>query len=307
MADHAPSLIERAAARLRQPVSSRPETAAGIESPLASPVRTQPPFKPVHHGQDRTEAAAPLSGDRGIRTVTISPISLAANGIVSPSENSSRTAQEFRAIKREVFANIRRSNGAKNRIVVVTSAKSGEGKTYTATNLALAFAYEQDTRVLLVDGDAYRHSMLDYLGLSADKGWLDVITDAAPLSGVVLRTNLSNLELLPAGKERSGIPELMSSGRMTALLEQLQSEDRSRVIIIDSVPCLTSTEPAILSELAGQTLLIVAADDTPRDDIEASLRLLKASASVNLVLNKTHPLLTEQFKGYSYNYALREN
>jgi Mrp family chromosome partitioning ATPase len=210
-------------------------------------------------------------------------------------------------VKREVFANIRRSNGAKNRIVVVTSARPGEGKTYTATNLALAFAYEQDTRVLLVDGDAYRHSILDYLGISADKGWLDVITDTASLNSVKLRTNFPNLELLPAGRERSGIPELMSSDRMNAFLGELQNADPSRILIIDSVPCLTSTEPAILSELAGQTLLIVAADETPRDDIEASLRALKASASVNLVLNKTHPLLTEQFRSYGYNYASREN
>jgi exopolysaccharide/PEP-CTERM locus tyrosine autokinase len=302
MADNAPSLIERAAARLREPAAK-----GRFETTIPSAGGTQPPaFRPEMKGQQGLDAVGPSPADTGSRTVTISPISLASNGVVLPSENSSRTVQEFRAVKREIFSNIRRSNGTKNRVVVVTSARPGEGKTYTSTNLALAFAYEQDTRVLLIDGDAYRHSMLDYLGISAEKGWLDIITDATSLSSVVLRTNLPNLELLPAGKERSGIPELMSSGRMTALLEQLQNADPSRIIIIDSVPCLTSTEPAILSELAGQTLLVVAADDTARDDIEASLRALKASASVNLILNKTHPWLAEQFRGYSYNYAARE-
>jgi hypothetical protein len=55
--------------------------------------------------------------------------------------------------------------------------------------------------------------------------------------------------------------------------------------------------------LAGQVLFVVAAHQTSREDVESSLRLLNASPSVNLVLNKAEPLLSEQFKGYGYAYA----
>ena len=82
-------------------------------------------------------------------------------------------------------------------------------------------------------------------------------------------------------------------------------KDPGRLIIIDALPCLTSTEPTVLSALAGQTLFVVAAHETSKEDIESSLRLLSASPSISFVLNKTEPMLTEQFKGYGYDYADR--
>jgi Mrp family chromosome partitioning ATPase len=90
---------------------------------------------------------------------------------------------------------------------------------------------------------------------------------------------------------------------MNQLLDDLIRSDPGRFIIMDALPCLTSTEPTILTALAGQTLFVVAAHKTSREDIESSLRLLNNSPNVSLVLNKAEPLLTEQFKGYGYDYA----
>jgi receptor protein-tyrosine kinase len=108
------------------------------------------------------------------------------------------------------------------------------------------------------------------------------------------------LEILAAGKQRPEIPELMSSRHMKKLLDELVREDPDRYIIIDSLPCLTSTEPSILAALAGQTLFVVAAHQTRRDEIDSSLRVLNASPSVNLVLNRAESVLTEQFKEQAY-------
>jgi Mrp family chromosome partitioning ATPase len=95
----------------------------------------------------------------------------------------------------------------------------------------------------------------------------------------------------------------MSSRRMGMLLEELTREDPGRFIIIDALPCLPSTEPSILAALAGQTLFVVAAHQTSREEVDSALRLLNSSPSVNLVLNKVEPLLSEQFKGYGYAYT----
>lgn len=308
MIGRAPDLVQRAAARLQQP-AAQPDTSATIPGGDAvDSVRRSASthFEPVG-GAVRLEPDAQRS-NADQRHVNISPTSLASHGIALPSAGFSRTVEEFRALKRYVMSNASRArspaDAAPGRIILITSARPGEGKTFTATNLALALAYEKDARVLLMDADAYRQSLMNYLGISADTGWLDVITQSSPtLERVILKTNVPGLCVLPAGQEREKIPEMMSSRHMKKLLELLTNEDPGRYIVIDALPCLTSTEPSILAPLAGQALFVVAAHQTSREDIESSLRLLSASPSVNLVLNKTEPLLSEQFKGYGYAYA----
>ncbi|HEY2445523.1 MAG TPA: AAA family ATPase [Rhizomicrobium sp.] len=310
MADRTPDLIQRAAARLQKP-ALQPDTYDTLPAAdsLGAARRQGPQISHVERigSLETTDRKAVPSRDEE-RYVTISPTSLASYGIALPSSGFSRTVEEFRALKRHVMTNASSARSASDatpgRIILVTSARPGEGKTFTATNLALALAYEKDARVLLVDADAYRQSLMSCLGISADVGWLDIVTKPTPdLSEVSLKTNVPGLTVLPAGKERSEIPELMSSRHMKKLLELMTREDPGRYIVIDALPCLTSTEPSILAPLAGQTLFVVAAHQTSREDIESSLRLLSASPSVNLVLNKTEPLLTEQFKGYGYSYA----
>jgi len=296
-----PDLIQRAAARLQK------ASAATVASVGKTCVQERPAASDLPPPASKIEMAHSGLAFRQ-RVVTVSPTTLAANGIVLPGSGFSRTVEEFRAIKRHVLANALRARGAPsagvNRIILVTSAKPGDGKTFAAINLALALAYEKDTRVLLMDADAYRQSLLTYLGISADGGWIDLVSRASvtPVD-LMLQTNVPNLSVLPAGKERVEIPELMSSRHLKELLDALVREDPGRYIIIDSLPCLTSTEPSILAALAGQTLFVVAAHQTSREEIESSLRLLNASPSVNLILNKAEPVLTEQFKGHEYAYG----
>jgi Mrp family chromosome partitioning ATPase len=297
MADSIPGLIQRAAARLERASAGSASLverapARQASSTIASPLAV------------KKEAVLSGPGSRQ-RIVALSPTSLAANGIALPGAGFSRTVDEFRAVKRHVLANAMRARGtsspAASRVVLVTSAKPGDGKTFTAINLAFALAYEKDTRVLLLDADAYRQSLLEYLGISADGGWIDLVSAASVVPGdTVLHTNVPNLEILAAGKQRPEIPELMSSRHMKKLLDELVREDPDRYIIIDSLPCLTSTEPSILAALAGQTLFVVAAHQTRRDEIDSSLRVLNASPSVNLVLNRAESVLTEQFKEQAY-------
>jgi len=290
MTEQVPNLVQRAAARLQQrpPPVIRSVTPASLQTPTP-----------------RLESPEPIAPATIIpaRQLTLSPTSLAAHGIVLPSSGFSRPVEEFRALKRHVISNAMRAGNAQNRIVLVTSARPGEGKTFTSISLALSLAYERDTRVLLVDADAYRQSLMNYLGLSSDTGWLDVVSDdTRSVRDLEFATNVPGLSVLPSGKQRAEIPELMSSRRMKSALEELAREDPGRFIIMDALPCLTSTEPSILAGLAGQTLFVVTAHQTGRHDVEVALRQLNSSPSVNLVLNKVEPLLGEQFKGYGYGY-----
>ncbi len=304
MSDRVPDLVQRAAARLQkaqgEQLDPQPETLPRERARVELLAR----FEPA-----KREAKAEESSPPGRQRVTvISPATLAANGIIAPANGLSRTTEEFRALKRHVLNHVSRSAGSagstNSRVILVTSARAGEGKTFTATNLGLALAYEKDTRVLMIDADAYRQSLITRLGISADAGWLDSISAAAmPPQQAILETSIAGFSVLPPGRERAEIPELMASRRMKEFLDGLVSQDPARFIIIDALPCLTSTEPSILAGLAGQTLFVVAAHKTSREDVESSLRQLQASQSVSFVLNKAEPLLTEQFKGYGYGYA----
>jgi protein-tyrosine kinase len=297
MVQRGPDLIQRAAARL--------QAAVGGQVMPASPLRGTSSVAPVDR-ESATRLAWEPKASAGHRFVSLSPTSLAANAIALPGGGFSRTVEEFRAIKRNVIAHTMRDRGGSgsgtNRVILVTSARPSDGKTFAAINLALALAFEKDARVLLMDGDAYRQSLLSYLGISAETGWIDVLSGTSgSLANLVLQTNVPNLAVLPAGKQCSEIPELMSSQRMKGLFDELIREDPGRYIIVDSLPCISSTEPSILAALAGQTIFVVAAHQTSRDDIESSLRLLNSSPSVSLILNKAEPMLTEQFKYYGYN------
>jgi protein-tyrosine kinase len=302
MADLPPDLIQRAAARLTKAGPARSE--AAIED-ARQPVAVATNADTGRATKNNRAAGEPPAISQ--RIVTLSPTSLAARGIVLPSAGFSRTVEEFRALKRSVLANVAHDRGMSqsgaDRIVLVTSSNMGEGKTFVAINLALALAYEKDARVLLMDADAYRRSLLAYMGISADVGWIDYVANrTTPLDDLMLQTNVPNLSILPSGKERNEIPELMSSQQMKNLLDELTGQCPNRIIIVDSLPCLASTEPSILAALAGQTVFVVAAHQTSRGDLESSLRLVSASPNVSLLLNKAEPRLSEQFKAYGYGY-----
>lgn len=309
MSDRGPKLIERAAAALRNPDSASSAEPSLTTHQTLDMVQAIPStiermtnagkVKPANQRQDDQRVQQPV--------VNVSPTSLASHAIMLPSAGSSRTVEEFRAIKREIIASMGRSRqtlpDSQKRVVLITSASPGEGKTFAAINLALALAYEKDSRVLLIDADAYRQSAVGYLGIASETGWLDIVAGhTIAARDAIIHTNLPGLSVMPAGRQRPEIPELMASKQMAALFEELYRDDPERFVIIDSVPCLNSTEPSILAGLVGQTIFVVAAQKTGHSEIEASLRLLTTSPNVSLILNKVHPQLTEQFKRYGYAY-----
>jgi len=312
-----PDLVRRAAARLSGAAGHLPpeDVGAHFVHPAASPVALDAPAPvretelPAREAEQQPRREVPTQRQKPQSlNVNISPTSLAANGISLPSAGFVRTVEEFRVIKRQVLANASRvptlPGSDLNRVIMITSARPGEGKTYSAINLALSIAHERDLKVLLVDADVYRQSMLSYLGIKAEAGWIDLLADRTlTFSDVLLHTNIPNLTVLPAGKPHPEVPELMSSRSMGNLVAEMARRYPDRFIIFDTLPCLVSSEPAIIAGLVGQTIFVVAAHETSREQVESSLRLINACPSVSLILNKAEPMLTDQFGKYAYGYG----
>jgi protein-tyrosine kinase len=300
MNEQTPDLVARAAARLRQAATS----AAPIPAPVApaSAVHAPPatPLPPAVRQPQPEYRSKLINVDRG---------ALARTGASVAGSARTRTSEEFRIIKRQVVLGARPQPNAEvgqrsGRLIMVTSTKPREGKTFTAVNLALSLASEQDIRVLLVDVDLHRKSLTEMFGISGELGWVDLLADnKVGFPDALLRTNIPNLSLLPAGRAAEDLPELLSSKRTAALLAEMSERYADRFIIFDAPPCMASSEPSILAGLVGQTIFVVEAHKTEREEIEAALRLISGCANISLMLNKADTHNLEEFGSYSTYYA----
>jgi protein-tyrosine kinase len=276
-------LIERAAALLRQQEVAEP----------AAPITP----RKATGGAALTLTSPQLVLDRG---------RLAGFGIAIPSAARSRTVEEFRLVKRNLVGAWSQSDlmadHRSSRLIMVTSARPGEGKTFTSLNLALAFASERSVKALLVDVDTQRSTVPEILGIGGEKGIVDVLAGDLELPEVLIQTNIPNLMILPAGRGGPHVPELLSSREMSALLEELTQRLPDHYLIIDTPPCMASSDAAALAPLVGQIVFVVEANNTQQGEVEAALGTLSTCPRISLLLNKSDSLATEHFGSYGYNY-----
>jgi len=256
----------------------------------------------------RREGPAETSDvQRATRQVNVDFDRLRAGGFALPRDHSA-VAEEFRLIKRPLLSVALSDtlSGVENRnVMMVTSARPNEGKTFVATNLAFSIASEHNTYVLLVDADVAKPSIPDVFGFEADRGMLDAVADSSvDVSDVLIRTNIENLSILPSGRARPGMTELIASARMAHFVSEISRRYSDRVIIFDSPPVLARSEPSVLAKHVGQVVLVVEAERTSRTAIEEALTLIGRDRIGGVVLNKApHIIGHEGFgQGYSYGY-----
>lgn len=303
--------IERAAALLNQAAG---ETAIERAARVLTEARPDPiPSEPLPLDPEPAVAPRPRNEPRpGVsKPVTIDFDAMTRRGLLSPLGEKSRLAEEFRLIKRFVLAKaFGRSGGQKERdnLVMVTSSKPREGKTFTAVNLAISIALERDVHVLLVDADLVRPQVLRVLGVEADRGLIELLEDSRlDVSDVMLRTNIEKFSLLPAGNFHHMSPELITSERMASLANDLASRYPDRVIIFDSPPLLATSEPTMLARLVGQVIFVVEAERTSEIAVRSALELISDVPDVMMVLNKARAGIgTQQFGSYYSYYGKRK-
>lgn len=307
------SVIEQAAKRLEE------LRRAGIEIPDGSEQRT-------NGGQSRNTGdaavlqATPRAGGAianvGTAAFSRTPgsaatyveldlVRLARDGFVTPDSPRSRIADEFRIVKRPLIANAsgKRAVPIKNgNLIMVTSAMPGEGKTFSATNLAMSLAMEMDQTVLLVDADVARPSLPRVLGLPPGKGLLDALqSKSADLSGSLIQTNVEKLTILTSGTQYPNATELLASDAMVKLLGEMAARDPDRIVIFDSPPLLVTTESRVLATYMGQIVFVVQAETTLQSDVKRALATIEACPVKMILLNQARTVAQGAY-GYGYSY-----
>ncbi len=307
------SIIEKAAQRLEQLRQAGVEIDDGVKAPAPAEQRHAParhvPAEPTE-AAPAAKAPSPMEQGQALQRasatcVEVDLVRLAATGIVTPNAPRSHIADEFRVIKRPLIANAMGRGAApvKNgNLIMITSALPGEGKSFTAINLAMSIAMELDNTVLLADADVARPSVLTTLGVAPAKGLLDVLTDdALDLGQVLLRTNVEKLTLLPSGTPHQRATELLASDAMASLLEEMASRYSDRIIVFDSPPLLVTTEARVLASHMGQVVVVVEADSTTHGDVRQALATIEQCPVKMVMLNKSRTVGEGGYYGY-YGY-----
>lgn len=296
------SLIEQAAKRLEQ------LRQAGVELPEdESPIQTQA-LPSGHHGM--AESFTPLTPTPQIphslaKHIDLDLDAIAASGLLVPQGSNTQLENEYRVIKRPLIANAM-GRGAvpveNGNLIMVTSALPGEGKSFTAINLAMSIAMELDTTVMLVDADVARPSVLNMLGLPPSEGLLDVVKEnSLDISKVLLRTNIEKLSLLPSGTKHPRATELLASDAMLRLVEDISRRYPDRIIVFDSPPLLITTEARVLATHMGQIVMVVHAGSTTEAAVNEALATIDACPVKMMILNQVRQSTVE---GYGYGYSL---
>jgi receptor protein-tyrosine kinase len=228
-------------------------------------------------------------------------------GLVVGRKLRTRISEEFRitvgTILRSIKSTYTPGRGAGN-LLMVTSARPGEGKSFTALNLAGSIAQHTQREVLLVDVDAKQQSLSDLLGVGERPGLIDLATTPSiRIEDYILNTAIANLFVLPVGIRRTESGESAEgtvARPITAMIERLGRRFPNHLIILDAPPCLSTSDPSTLATFVGQIVLVVEAEKTQRAEILASLDLLKACPTVTLLLNKIRVTTSYTFGAYHY-------
>jgi protein-tyrosine kinase len=216
---------------------------------------------------------------------------LAKVGFLDNNDTRSVLSEEFRVIKRPLMNNIEsaKENGIRRaNLILICSSLPEEGKTYISINLALSFANERDKNVLLIDADVEKPSISKRLGIKDSPGLIEYLENPeVKFSDILLKTDLTNLSVIPAGKKHKYSTELLSSQRMYSFAEEISTRYKDRIIILDSPPLLVTTQAQVLAELVGQVVLVIAAESTPQSIVGESIAKLSNCDVVMTLLNKT--------------------
>lgn len=290
------SVIENALQKLR-----RTGAAASMRDVAADALNESGSTRSASRGSEPTYCT---------RQISVDLQDLRAAGYLPEPARERLFADCYREIKRPVIHRaIAAEATADQRLIMVTSALPGEGKTFTAVNLALSIGREHDVSVLLVDADLPKSEVSRIFGVYGIRGLLDALSDTdTDAESLVLRTDIPGLEIMASGTGASTAgtaehaAELIASSRMGQVAARLSLRNPRRLVLFDSPPLLVSSEARALVQIPGQVLLVTRSGQTPQQALLDAIAVIDKHRLHGLVLNDAH-LSAEGRYYYGYGYG----
>ena len=284
-------LVERAADAARVAMANDMSLARAPRPPLA-PVEAIPAVSRDGGGAAFHSQAASLLGHNEPAPVTRALLRRA--GLV---DKAGHTREEIALVREQVLRNVEATpaaEGRQARLVMITSTRSGEGKSFAALNLAASIAEGAHRPVILVDAEQGAGSLTTLLGLRGAPGLAQLRDTGGPDPvGLLRRTEVPGLFVLPYGMAG---PSGAQGSAMAAALLNLAGRLSDHIVLLDTPACMESSVAGLVASAAGQIALVVEAERTKRPEMEAALDILDACPTLQLLLNRLALRVSDRFR-----------
>ena len=207
---------------------------------------------------------------------------LVKNRVLAASDSDPRS-QIFKTLRTRVVKAMREHDWVS---LGVTSTVQGEGKSMLASNLAVALSMEMNQSVLLVDLDFKNPSIAKYFDLDISAGLFEHIEGKAALKDVLVNPGFERLVILPIAHAISQSAETLSAPKMSALMEEIKSRYKSRIVICDLPPVLPTDDVLAASSYVDCALLVVEDGKNSEASVRQCMAMLQHTQLLGAVLNK---------------------
>ncbi|HPR50480.1 MAG TPA: CpsD/CapB family tyrosine-protein kinase [Deltaproteobacteria bacterium] len=212
----------------------------------------------------------------------------------------SYTAEQIRKLRTFIF---HMPNSTTPRVIMITSALPGEGKSIIASNLAIAIAKGDDQYVLLVECDLRKPSLHELFKYPPSKGVSEIIQGKADIGDCLIKTPIEKLTILPSAQEAPANPsELLESKKMSSLIKELKDRYTDRFLIIDTSPIQATVDPKILADQVDAIVMVTRYRYTKEAEFKMAMETLPKDKVIGTVLNALDELPAKKYKYHKYNY-----
>jgi protein-tyrosine kinase len=232
-----------------------------------------------------------------LREVPIIPLRLSPDALIfDPQHPGEAPIEEFRTLRTRLN---HMQSRQPIRTLVVTSASPAEGKSFAATNLALAQAQLAASQVLLCDFDLRRPVIHQVFEMDRAPGLTDYLLGKIPLTHALRRVEGTNLYVLPAGQPVPNPLELLNLPAVKQMLDQVTG--LFNWVILDSPPLLFAADGNLLATLCDATILVVRIGATTIDSIARARQALCQDNVIGIVVNGARR--AELYSKYNYYHS----
>src|SRR3569832_1701114 len=247
-----------------------------------------------------TLGAAEATRAGGLVTFDISPSRVEPH-LIAISQPRSAYTEQYRNLRTKI---LQAGERMQMRAIVVSSAGIAEGKTLTALNLAWLLAQTDGVRALVIDSDLRRPCATDYLGIEARGGLSEVLGGKHNLEDAIVRLEPAGLHLLPGGRPRDDVAELLSGPSYARILSEVRR--MYDYIIIDAPPLGIFTDANVLMSKADAGILVVRAGKTRYSAVDKLLEQMPKERLLGVVLKRVEEQPEASSYYYSHRYYNRE-
>lgn len=207
------------------------------------------------------------------------------NNLIADYNPASHISESFRSLRTYI-----RQLGLLHRedapVLLFTSAEGGEGKTTILSNLAVSFVQE-GKKVAVVDGNLRNPALHEVFGVSSSDGLAAYLDGLKEADEVAVPSSFAGLTVIPAGRTAVSPPDLLGSGKLTALLESLKATHD--LVLVDSPPAVTYSDARIMAPQADGVILVAKYGRSRRDALRKVKTLLEQAGSkiLGIAMNQT--------------------